>query len=345
VVRAVQIQGLGVLREVDLPVPKPSQDQLLVQVHACGVCRTDLHLLDGEVTIPRPPIVPGHQIVGTVIGRGRGKGDGQSLEVGARVGIPWLGWTCGRCRYCLSGRENLCATARFTGRDIDGGYAEWTIADERYCFAIPDGYSDLQAAPLLCAGLIGYRALGMTGDAERLGLYGFGSSAHIIAQVARFQGRRLFAFTRPGDEAGQASARELGVEWAGDSLTRPPEELDAAIIFASAGELIPSALRALGRGGTVVCAGIHMSDIPTFPYEILWGERTVRSVANLTRKDASEFLALAPAVPVRTEVHPYSLAEAARALADLRAGRFQGAAVIDLAGPAGDAHQTAAALR
>jgi alcohol dehydrogenase, propanol-preferring len=345
VVRAVQIQGLGVLREVDLPVPKPSQDQLLVQVHACGVCRTDLHLLDGEVTIPRPPIVPGHQIVGTVIGRGRGKGDGQSLEVGARVGIPWLGWTCGRCRYCLSGRENLCATARFTGRDIDGGYAEWTIADERYCFAIPDGYSDLQAAPLLCAGLIGYRALGMTGDAERLGLYGFGSSAHIIAQVARFQGRRLFAFTRPGDEAGQASARELGAEWAGDSLTRPPEELDAAIIFASAGELIPSALRALGRGGTVVCAGIHMSDIPTFPYEILWGERTVRSVANLTRKDASEFLALAPAVPVRTEVHPYSLAEAARALADLRAGRFQGAAVIDLAGPAGDAHQTATALR
>jgi alcohol dehydrogenase, propanol-preferring len=301
-----------------------------VRVHACGVCRTDLHLLDGEVEIPRPPIVPGHQIVGTVVGRGEGTADSGPLEVGARVGIPWLGWTCGRCRYCLSGRENLCDLARFTGRDIDGGYAEWTIADERYCFTLPEDYSDLQVAPLLCAGLIGYRALGMTGDAERLGLYGFGSSAHIIAQVARFEGRRVFAFTRPGDEAGQDSARELGAEWAGDSLTPPPEELDAAIIFASVGELVPIALRALAKGATVVCAGIHMSDIPSFLYDILWGERTVRSVANLTRKDATEFLTLAPRVPVRTEVHPYPLADTGRALEDLRAGRFQGAAVIEI---------------
>jgi alcohol dehydrogenase, propanol-preferring len=335
--RAIQIERPGALRAVELPEPQPGANQLLVRVHACGVCRTDLHLLDGEVEIPRPPIVPGHQIVGTVIGRGDRAGDrdrageGESLEVGTRVGIPWLGWTCGRCRYCLSSRENLCEFARFTGRDIDGGFAELTVADERYCFALPDGYSDLQAAPLLCAGLIGYRALGMTGDAERLGLYGFGSSAHIIAQVARFQGRRVFAFTRPGDEAGQASARELGVEWAGDSLEQPPEELDAAIIFASAGELIPSALRAIAKGGTVVCAGIHMSDIPSFPYEILWGERTVRSVANLTRKDATEFLALAPEIPVRTDVHPYALSDTGRALEDLRNGRFQGAAVIDLA--------------
>lgn len=326
----MQIERPGALRAVELPEPQPGPNQLLVRVHACGVCRTDLHLLDGEVEIPRPPIVPGHQIVGTVIGRGEGAGDSKTLEAGTRVGIPWLGWTCGRCRYCLGGRENLCEIACFTGRDIDGGFAEWTIADERYCFALPDGYTDLQVAPLLCAGLIGYRALGMTGDSERLGLYGFGSSAHIIAQVARFQGRRVFAFTRPGDEAGQASARELGAEWAGDSLTPPPEELDAAILFASVGELVPGALRALAKGGTVVCAEIHMSDIPSFPYDILWGERTVRSVANLTRQDASEFLALAPRVPVRTDVHPYALLDAGRALEDLRAGRFQGAAVIDI---------------
>lgn len=326
----MQIERPGALRAVELPEPQPGPDQLLVRVHACGVCRTDLHLLDGEVEIPRPPIVPGHQIVGTVIGRGEGAGASETLEAGTRVGISWLGWTCGRCRYCLSGRENLCETACFTGRDIDGGFAEWTIADERYCFALPDGYTDLQVAPLLCAGVIGYRALGMTGDSERLGLYGFGSSAHIIAQVARFQGRRVFAFTRPGDEAGQASARELGAEWAGDSLTPPPEELDAAILFASAGELVPGALRALAKGGTVVCAGIHMSDIPSFPYDILWGERTVRSVANLTRQDANEFLALAPQVPVRTDVHPYALSDAGRALEDLRAGRFQGAAVINV---------------
>jgi propanol-preferring alcohol dehydrogenase len=329
-VRAIQIEHPGALRAVELPKPEPVGNQLLVRVHACGVCRTDLHLLDGEVEIPRPPIVPGHQIVGTVVSRGEGAADSAPLESGARVGIPWLGWTCGRCRYCVSGRENLCDTARFTGRDIDGGYAEWTVADERYCFALPEGYSDVQVAPLLCAGLIGYRALGMTGDAERLGLYGFGSSAHIIAQVARFEGRRVFAFTRRGDEAGQASARELGAEWAGDSLTRAPEELDAAIIFASVGELVPIALRAIAKGGTVVCAGIHMSEIPSFPYDILWGERTVRSVANLTRQDATEFLTLAPRVPVRTDVHPYPLADTARALQDLRDGRFQGAAVIEI---------------
>ena len=324
----MQIERPGALRAVELSEPEPGPDQLLVRVHACGVCRTDLHLLDGEVEIPRPPIVPGHQIVGTVTGHGKGAGVSETLEAGARVGIPWLGWTCGRCRYCLSGRENLCELACFTGRDIDGGFAEWTIADERYCFALPDGYTDLQVAPLLCAGLIGYRALGMTGDSERLGLYGFGSAAHIVAQVARFQGRRVFAFTRPGDEAGQASARELGAEWAGDSLTPPPEQLDAAILFASVGELVPRALRALAKGGTVVCAGIHMSAIPSFPYNILWGERTVRSVANLTRQDANEFLALAPQVPVRTDVHPYALSDTGRALEDLRAGRFQGAAVI-----------------
>jgi alcohol dehydrogenase, propanol-preferring len=329
-VRAIHIERPGALRAVELPKPEPGGNQLLLRVHACGVCRTDLHLLDGEVEIPRPPIVPGHQIVGTVVSRGDGAGDTEPLKIGTRVGVPWLGWTCGRCRYCLSGRENLCEIARFTGRDINGGYAEWTIADERYCFTLPEGYSDLQVAPLLCAGLIGYRALGMTGDSERLGLYGFGSSAHIIAQVARFEGRRVFAFTRPGDGAGQASARELGAVWAGDSLTPPPEELDAAIIFASPGELVPIALRAIAKGGTVVCAGIHMSDIPSFPYDILWGERTVRSVANLTRKDASEFLTLAPRVPVRTDVHPYALADTGRALEDLRAGRFQGAAVIEI---------------
>jgi alcohol dehydrogenase, propanol-preferring len=329
-VRAIQIERPGVLRSVDLPDPEPGPDQVLVRVHACGVCRTDLHLLDGEVEIPQPPIVPGHQIVGTVIATGERTGTVEPLEPGTRIGIPWLGWTCGRCRYCLSGRENLCDLARFTGRDIDGGFAELTVADERYCFALPDGYSDLNLAPLLCAGLIGYRALGMTGEAERLGLYGFGSSAHIIAQLARYQDRRVFAFTRPGDEAGQTSARELGAEWAGDSLSASPEELDAAIIFASAGELVPAALRALAKSGTVVCAGIHMSDIPSFPYDILWGERTVCSVANLTRQDAREFLALAPRVPVRTDVHPYALQDAGRALDDLRAGRFQGAAVIEI---------------
>lgn len=304
---------------------------MLVRVHACGVCRTDLHLLDGELDIPQPPIVPGHQIVGTVIDRDEGVSEDDQPLLGARVGIPWLGWTCGTCRYCLTGRENLCDRARFTGMDIDGGFAQMALADSRYCFPLPDGYSDVQVAPLLCAGLIGYRALRMTGDAERIGLYGFGASGHIIAQVARFQGRRVFAFTRSGDDATQAFALKLGAEWAGDSSRAPPEELDAAIIFASAGELVPSALRAVAKGAVVVCAGIHMSDIPGFPYDILWGERSVRSVANLTRRDAREFLALAPKVPVRTDVHTYPLTDAAQALEDLRSGRLHGAGVLEIA--------------
>ncbi len=353
--RAMQIERPGVLRAVERKDPSPSPDQVLVRVRACGVCRTDLHLLDGEVEIPEPPIIPGHQIVGTVVecgarvqdrerqderaqaDGGAGEPDGrakaaQSLEPGMRVGIPWLGWTCGSCRYCRSGRENLCELARFTGRDIDGGYAELTVADARYCFVLGEEGSDLQLAPLLCAGLIGYRALRMTGEAERLGLYGFGSSAHIIAQVARFEGRRVFAFTRPGDEATQAFALKNGAEWAGGSSTESPEELDAAIVFASAGELVPAALRALAKGGTVVCAGIHMSEIPSFPYEILWGERAIRSVANLTRKDAREMLDLAPRAGVRTDVHTYALEDAGAALEDLREGRFTGSAVLDLAG-------------
>jgi propanol-preferring alcohol dehydrogenase len=329
----MQIERPGVLRFVEREDPSPGPDQVLVRVHACGVCRTDLHLLDGEVEIPEPPIIPGHQIVGAVVECGVGVQDGEpQLEPGTRVGIPWLGWTCGSCRYCLSGRENLCELARFTGRDIDGGYAELTVADARYCFALGEDGSDLQLAPLLCAGMIGYRALEMTGDAERLGLYGFGSSAHIIAQVARFQGRRVFAFTRAGDEATQAFALEHGAEWAGDSTTSPPEELDAAIVFASAGELVPIALRALAKGGTVVCAGIHMSEIPSFPYEILWGERAIRSVANLTRADARALLGLAPRAGVRTEIHTYALEDAGIALEDLREGRFTGSAVLDLAG-------------
>jgi len=326
--RAMRIEAPGVLRPARVPAPEPGPGQVLVRVHACGVCRTDLHLLDGEVAIPHPPITPGHQIVGTVVRRGPGEPRGEPLAEGARVGIPWLGWTCGTCRHCLAGRENLCDRALFTGRDIDGGFAELAVADERFCFPLPEGYSDLQVAPLLCAGLIGYRALRMTGEAPRLGLYGFGAAAHVIAQVAVFEGRSVFAFTRAGDAAAQALARTLGAEWAGGSDESPPQELDAAIIFAAAGELVPVALRALGKGGVVVCAGIHMSDIPAFPYEILWGERAIRSVANLTREDAREFLALAPRVPVRTEVHPYGLADAGRALEDLRAGRFTGAAVL-----------------
>jgi len=327
-VRAVLIDAPGVLRTAEIPDPEPGPGQVLVRVHACGVCRTDLHLLDGEVGIPRPPVVPGHQIVGTVLAAGPAAGDHDAPPPGARVGIPWLGWTCGSCRFCREGRENLCDRARFTGRDIDGGFAELAVADARFCFPLPEGYSDLQVAPLLCAGLIGHRALRMTGDAVRLGLYGFGAAAHVIAQVAAFEGRRVFAFSRPGDEAAQELARRLGAEWAGGSDRPAPEELDAAIIFAPAGELVPLALRAVGRGGVVVCAGIHMSDIPGFPYADLWGERTIRSVANLTRADAREFLALAPRVPVRTETHPYPLAEAGRALDDLRAGRFTGAAVL-----------------
>jgi propanol-preferring alcohol dehydrogenase len=313
------------LRETELPGPEPGAGQILVRVHACGVCRTDLHVVDGELTEPKLPLVPGHQIVGRV---GAAGGGVERYAVGDRVGVPWLGWTCGECRYCTSGRENLCDRARFTGYQMDGGFAELTVADQRFCFPIPEGYPDLQAAPLLCAGLIGYRSLRMTGDAERLGLYGFGASAHIVIQVARHQGRRAFAFTRAGDVEAQRFALELGAEWAGDALGPPPEELDAAILFAPAGELVPAALRAVAKGGTVVCAGIHMSDIPSFPYEILWGERVLRSVANLTRRDGEEFMALAPRVPVRTEVEPYPLEKANEALDRLRRGRVRGAAVL-----------------
>jgi alcohol dehydrogenase, propanol-preferring len=309
----------GRLRPAELPLPVPADGQLLIRVHACGVCRTDLHVLDGEVTCGRSPIVPGHQIVGTVV------------DTGERVGVPWLGWTCGECAYCRTGRENLCDRARFTGCDIDGGFAEYAVADARFCFPIPAGYPDLQAAPLLCAGLIGHRALRMTGDAARLGLYGFGAAAHIVCQVARHEGRRVFAFTRHGDAEGERFGRSLGAEWAGPSDARPPEELDAAIVFAPIGALVPAALRALAKGGTVVCAGIHMSDIPSFPYADLWGERSIRSVANLTRRDGEEFLALAPTVPVRTTVTPYPLAAANDALDALRAGRIEGAAVVEVA--------------
>ena len=313
------------LRVAEVPVPEPGEGQLLLRVHCCAVCRTDLHVVDGELPHPRLPLIPGHQIVGTVEKIG---GHAGSFAVGDRVGVPWLGWTDGKCRYCLSGRENLCENAKFTGYQIDGGYAEYALADARFCFPIPESFPDLQAAPLLCAGLIGHRSLRFAGDAERLGLYGFGASAHIVAQVAAHEGRRIFAFTRAHDEEAQEFARELGAEWAGSSEEAPPEELDAAIIFAPVGALVPAALRAVARGGTVVCAGIHMSDIPSFPYEILWGERSVRSVANLTRQDGLDFLALVPEVPVRTEVVPYPLEEANQALDALRGGRVRGAAVL-----------------
>jgi propanol-preferring alcohol dehydrogenase len=315
--RAMVFEGPGrPLRTVTRAIPEPNPGQLLLRVRACGVCRTDLHLLDGEVQVADPPRILGHQIVATV------------EPGGERVGVPWLGWSCGECELCRSGRENLCPRALFTGCDIDGGMAEYTVADDRYCFPIPEGYPDEQAAPLLCAGLIGYRALRMCGDARRIGLYGFGAAAHIIAQVATWQGRLVFAFTRPGDSAAQAFALELGANWAGASEEQPPEPLDAAIVFAPDGALVPLALRAVAPGGTVVCGGIHMSDIPSFPYRTLWGERILRSVANLTRTDAEEFLALAPEVPVRTHVTSYSLEDAGKALEDLRAGRFTGAAVI-----------------
>jgi propanol-preferring alcohol dehydrogenase len=313
------------LRNAEVPEPEPAPEQVLLRVRACAVCRTDLHVVDGELPDPKLPLIPGHQIVGTVERVG---GRVDRFEVGDRVGVPWLGRTDGTCRYCLAGRENLCDEARFTGYQMDGGYAGYTVADHRFCFPIPEGYPDLQAAPLLCAGLIGYRSLVAAGDAERLGLYGFGASAHIIAQVAAHQGRKIFAFTRDGDEEGQGFARELGAAWAGGSDQAPPEELDAAIIFAPVGALVPTALRAVAKGGVVVCAGIHMSDIPSFPYEILWGERAVRSVANLTRKDGEEFLALAPTVPVRTEVVTFPLEEANEALNALRGGKIRGAAVL-----------------
>jgi propanol-preferring alcohol dehydrogenase len=314
------------LSAAEVPVPEPGPGQLLIRVHACAVCRTDLHLLDGEVEVAAPPRILGHQIVGTV--EACGDGDGV-LKEGDRAGVPWLGWTDGTCEYCTSGRENLCPNARFTGRDIDGGYAEYTVADRRFCFPVPPSYADEEATPLLCAGLIGYRAFRMTGEARRVGFYGFGDSAHILTQIARWQGREVYAFTRPGgDDAAQEFARELGAVWAGPSDEEPPARLEAAIIFAPVGPLVPAALRALAPGGTVVCAGIHMSDIPSFPYEILWGERSVRSVANLTRRDGEELLAAAPQVPVRTRIRTYPLAAVNEALSDLRAGAFTGAAVI-----------------
>jgi propanol-preferring alcohol dehydrogenase len=313
------------LRAGDVPVPRPGAGQVLLRVRACAVCRTDLHVVDGELPHPKLPLVPGHEIVGEVVEMGPGAG---RFPLGARVGVPWLGWTCGECRFCRSGRENLCDRARFTGYQIDGGYAEYTVADERYCFAVPESYDDVHAAPLLCAGLIGYRALRSAGDAPVLGIYGFGAAAHVIAQVAVQEGRRVFAFTRPGDEEGQRFARGMGAAWAGGSDATPPEPLDAAILFAPVGALVPAALRATVKGGTVVCAGIHMSDIPSFPYEILWGERVVRSVANLTRRDGEEFLALAGRSPIRTEVRRYPLESANEALGDLRSGRLTGAAAL-----------------
>ncbi|HLV65916.1 MAG TPA: zinc-dependent alcohol dehydrogenase family protein [Polyangiaceae bacterium] len=307
--------------------PEPRSDEILIRVRCCGVCRTDLHVLDGELAEAKLPLVLGHQIVGTVTALGS---EVEGLVEGQRVGVPWLGRACGQCAFCRRGSENLCERAVFTGYQIDGGYAEYAVAHARFAFPLPGSFSDLQVAPLLCAGLIGHRAIGMAGDAEHLGLYGFGSSAHIVAQVARYQGRKVYAFTRPGDARAQAFARELGAVWAGGSDVLPPVALDAAILFAPAGTLVPRALRAVRPGGTVVCAGIHMSDIPSFPYELLWGERTLRSVANLTRKDGLEFLELAPRVPVRTEVHSYPLEQAGRALDDLRAGRFSGSAVLTL---------------
>ena len=305
----------------------PGSGQILVRVSACGVCRTDLHIVDGELPALGHPVVPGHEIVGRVAALGLGV---ENFHIDQRIGVPWLGWTCGRCDYCTTGRENLCDEAKFTGYQLDGGYAEFAIADSRYCFALPDGYSDTEAAPLLCAGLIGYRALVMAGDARRIGIYGFGAAAHIVAQVARFQGRRVYAFTRPGDVEAQNFARELGACWAGDSIAAPPEPLDAAILFAPVGSLVPAALRATAKGGTVVCAGIHMSDIPSFPYEILWGERRIVSVANLTRRDATEFIALAPQVPVTTTIETFPLARANDALARLRNGTITGAAVLQI---------------
>jgi len=309
----------------ELPVPEPGPGQVLLRIRACGVCRTDLHIVAGELPGPKLPLVLGHQIVGEVVRAGPGA---NRFVPGQRVGVPWLGWTCGECRYCRSGRENLCDRARFTGYTLDGGFAEYTVADERYCFPIPAGYPDEQAAPLLCAGLIGYRALRFTGEAQRLGFYGFGAAAHILTQVAVWQGRTVYAFTRPGDLESQVFARELGAVWAGGSDESPPEQLEAALIFAPVGALVPQALRAVEKGGIVVCAGIHMSDIPSFPYAWLWEERVIRSVANLTRQDGEAFLSLAPRVPVRTAVQLYRLEEANRALDDLRHGRIRGAAVL-----------------
>ena len=315
------------LRLADMPVPVAGEDQLLLKISACGVCRTDLHVADGELAHPKHALIPGHEIVAEVVEKGARV---ERFSIGQRVGVPWLGQTCGRCVYCRSGRENLCDQAMFTGYTLDGGYAEYTVANQRYCFALPDGYSDAEAAPLLCAGLIGYRSLMAAGDAGRLGIYGFGAAAHIITQVARAQGRKIFAFTRPGDETGQRFALHMGADWAGDSTDAPPGPMDAAIIFAPVGALIPQALRHTAKGGTVVCAGIHMSDVPSFSYDLLWGERTVRSVANLTRRDGEKFLKLAYKAGVKTEVELFPLAEANRALDAVRQGNVRGAAVLTI---------------
>jgi propanol-preferring alcohol dehydrogenase len=313
------------LHLVERERPEPGPGQVLLAVHACGVCRTDLHLVDGELPNPRLPVIPGHEIVGVIAACGAGVVE---RRIGERVGVPWLGGACGHCGYCRGGRENLCAEARFTGYQLDGGYAEYAVADARFCFALPERYADVEAAPLLCAGLIGYRAYRLAGDASRIGVYGFGAAAHLIAQVAVAQGRKVFAFTRPGDRDGQSFARALGAAWAGASDETPPEPLDAALIFAPVGALVPAALAAVVPGGTVVCAGIHMSDIPSFPYRLLWGERSVRSVANLTRRDAADFLTLAATIPLAVHAQRYALDAANAALADLRAGRISGAAVL-----------------
>ena len=333
--RAMILDSPGTpLRRVDLPVPQAAGGELLIEVEACGVCRTDLHLVDGELPGPVLPMIPGHEIVGRVAAIGK---EVEGFVIGQRVGVPWLGWTCGRCHFCVSGRENLCDSARFTGYQIHGGYAEFTVADARYCFPLPDAGDAALLAPLLCAGLIGYHALCLAGESRRIGIYGFGAAAHIVAQVLKFQGRDFHAFTRPGDVDSQEFARRLGAVWAGGTDQRPPVELDAALIFAPAGLLVPTALRHLEKGGCVVCAGIHMSDIPSFPYDILWGERSIRSVANLTRRDGLDFLDLAPRIPIRSEVRHFPLAQANEALGQLRRGEFQGAAVLTMTGTTGPA--------
>lgn len=326
--RAMILKGSRqALAEMEIPIPQPAPDQLLIHVHACGVCRTDLHIMDGELSHPKLPLILGHQIIGTVEGIGKNVTD---FKIGERVGVPWLGGTCGRCAYCQSGRENLCPYAIYTGYQVDGGFAEYCVANAQFCFPIPDQFTDLQAAPLLCAGLIGYRAYRMAGQARRLGFYGFGSAAHILTQLARYQGREVYAFTRPEDKKGQKFALELGAVWAGASNESPPVPLDAAIIFAPAGFLVPMALKALDKGGSVICAGIYMSDIPSFPYELLYGERILRSVTNLTRQDGVEFLALAPQVPIQTAINVYRLEETNQALEDLRSGKVSGSAVIEI---------------
>ncbi|WP_341312410.1 zinc-dependent alcohol dehydrogenase family protein [Paraburkholderia sp. IMGN_8] len=324
--RAMVFDGTApILHDMQVPDPQPSAGQLLIDIHACGVCRTDLHVVDRELAHPKQPLIPGHEIVGTVAAMGEGV---SGFQLGDRIGVPWTGRTCGHCRYCLGGRENLCDEPGFTGYTIDGGYAERTVADSRYCFHLPERYSDVEAAPLLCAGLIGYRTLSMAGDAQRIGIYGFGAAAHIVAQVARYQGRSVYAFTRHGDASAQQLALRLGARWAGGSDESAPDELDAALIFASAGALVPAALKAVAKGGTVVCGGIHMSDIPSFPYEFLWGERRICSVANLTRADGHAFMQLAGEIPLDIETSRYTLAHANRALSDLRDGRVTGAAVL-----------------